>query len=131
MFKLILSFLGGPIVKGLIDGYKIKLESKGKTEQIAADLAGKEIEAEIAANARAHELLKVEQGVWYTAIVRPLFALAIIIYVWKVVVWDKVLGWGTTDPLTGMMAEWAGIIITAYFVGRSFEKISRMILGRR
>jgi hypothetical protein len=34
-----------------------------------------------------------------------------------VIVWDKVLGWGTTDPITGMIADWTGMIITAYVGG--------------
>jgi hypothetical protein len=32
---------------------------------------------------------------------------------WKVIVWEKVLGWGSTDPITGMIADWAGMILTA------------------
>ena len=31
--------------------------------------------------------------------IRPLLALPVIIYLWKVIVWDKVLAWGTTDPI--------------------------------
>jgi hypothetical protein len=44
--------------------------------------------------------------------IRPLLAFPLIIYVWKVIVWDKVLGWGSTDPITGMVADWMGMIIT-------------------
>ena len=33
-----------------------------------------------------------------------------VIFIWKVIVWDKVLGWGSTDPLTGDVSTWAGII---------------------
>ena len=53
----------------------------------------------------ANAVILAEQGRWYTAIVRPLLALPIVIYFWKVIVWDKVLGWGVTDPITGMIAE--------------------------
>ncbi|RDJ94136.1 hypothetical protein B4Q13_16865 [Lacticaseibacillus rhamnosus] len=65
-----------------------------------------------------------EQGRWWTARPRPLFAYAIVIYVWKGVVWDKVLGLGATDPLTGTVGDWAGLIMVAYFGGRSLEKAS-------
>jgi len=71
-----------------------------------------------------------EQGRWYTAQPRLLFALAFIIFVWRVVVFDKVLGWGTTDPLSGGVAQWAMIVLTAYFGGRSLEKVPR-ILARK
>ena len=51
--------------------------------------------------------------------IRPLLALPVIIYLWKVIVWDKVLGLGTTDA-----------IVTTYVGGRSLEKIARTIWRR-
>jgi len=75
----------------------------------------------------ANELLIAEQGHWYTALPRPLFALAFVIYVWKVVVFDKVFGFGSTDPLSGDVAQWAMIVLTAYFGGRSLEKVARVL----
>jgi len=116
MWAAILSFIGGPIVNGLISAYKAKLDAANTTDAQAADLAAKEIAA--------------EQGRWYTAIIRPLFALPLIIYFWKTIIYDKVLGWGVTDPLTGMIGEWAGWIIVAYFGGRSIEKVAR-VFGRK
>ena len=71
--------------------------------------------------------MSAEQGRWYTAIIRPLFAARVIIYFWKVIVWDKVLGLGTTDPITGMIADWTGMIITPYVRGRSIEKVARIL----
>ena len=41
--------------------------------------------------------------------------------------WRQVLGWGTTDPLRGDVAEWAMIVLTAYFGGRSLEKVARIL----
>jgi len=73
-----------------------------------------------------------EQGWWLTAMIRPLIAWPIIIYVWKVVVWDTVLGLGSTPILQGSVGEWSGIIITAYFVGRPIEKgVAALINGRK
>jgi hypothetical protein len=46
------------------------------------------------------------------------------------VVWDRVLGLGTTAALSGDVAQWAMIVLTAYFGGRSLEKVAR-ILGRK
>jgi hypothetical protein len=59
--------------------------------------------------------------------IRPLAALPVMI--WKVVVYDKVLGLGTTDAITGDVGTWAGVIITTYFGGRTIEKVAR-IFGR-
>jgi len=118
--------LGGQIVGGLIEAYRSKLQASNDRDRIAADLAAKEIEAEIEARKQASAIIIAEQGRWYTAIIRPLLALPIIIYLWKVIVWDKVLGLGSTDPLAGMIADWSGLILTAYVGGRSVEKVARI-----
>lgn len=36
------------------------------------------------------------------------------------------MGLGSTDPITGMIADWTGMIITAYVGGRSIEKVARI-----
>ena len=89
-----------------------------------------EIEAEIEARRQASAIIIAEQGRWYTAIIRPLLAAPAIIYFWKVIVWDKVLGLGTTDPMTGMIADWTGMILAAYVGGRSIEKVARIFARR-
>ena len=126
MLAWLASLIGGPIVTGLINAYKAKLDAGNTQDRIAADLAGKEIEAEIEARKQASALIIAEQGRWYTACIRPLFAAPFIIFTWKVVVWDKVLAWGTTDPLSGDVSTWAGYVIIAYFGGRSIEKVARI-----
>lgn len=126
MWSWLASLIGGPVITGLINAYKARLEASNTRDRIAADLAVKEIEAEIAARKEASAIIMAEQGRWYTAVIRPLLALPIIIYLWKVIVYDKVLGLGTTDPLTGMVADWAGVILTAYVGGRSIEKVARI-----
>lgn len=126
MWQWLASFLTGPIVNGAIAAYKAKLEATNSQDRMAADLAAKEIEAEIAARKEASAIIIAEQGRWYTAIIRPLLALPLVIYLWKVIVWDKVLGLGTTDPITGIVADWIGTIVTAYVGGRSIEKVARI-----
>lgn len=118
------------VINGLLDGYRAKLGAENTRDAQAVDLAKKEIEAEIAARAAATEAIKAEQGWWLTAIIRPLFAIPLAIYFAKCVIWDAMLGWGTTDPLRGLVGDWAGLIILAYFVGRPIEKLS-MVFGRR
>jgi len=124
------SLIGGPILKGLLDAYRAKLDAANARDRLAADLAAKEIEAGIDARRQANALIIAEQGRWYTAIIRPLLAAPVIIYLWKVIVWDKVLGLGTTDPLTGTVAEWAGLIVTTYVGGRTVEKVARIFARR-
>lgn len=124
------NLLGGPFAKAAVDAYRARLTAENTSEKIAADLAARALDVEARERELAGKLIVAEQGRWYTALPRPLFAGAFIIYVWKVVVWDKVFGLGATDPLNGEVADWAMIVLTAYFGGRSLEKVAR-ILARR
>jgi len=124
------NLLGGPFARAAVDAYRTKLAAENTSEKIAADLAARELAVEQRERELANEMVLAEQGRWYTAVPRPLFASAFIIYVWKVVVWDKVLGLGTTDALTGDVSQWATIVLTAYFGGRSLEKIVRVLMKK-
>lgn len=126
MWSWLARFLGGPLLNGLISAYKAKLTAANAQDRLAVDLAVKEIEADIESRKQASAIIIAEQGRWYTAMIRPLLAFPIIVYFWKVIVWDKVLGLGSTDPITGMIAEWSGLIVTAYVGGRSIEKVARV-----
>ena len=134
MFATILgwlgSLIGGPFAKAAVDAYRAKLSAENTSEKITADLAARELGVEQREAELANRAVIAEQGRWYTALPRPLFAFAFVIYAWKVVVFDKVLGLGRTDPLTGDVAQWAMIVLTAYFGGRSIEKVAR-ILSRK
>jgi hypothetical protein len=124
------NLLGGPFAKAALDAYRARLAAENASERIAADLAAREMAVEQRERELATEVLIAEQGRWYTALPRPLFAFAFIIYVWKVVVWDRVLGLGSTDALSGDVSQWGMIVLTAYFGGRSLEKVAR-ILARK
>jgi hypothetical protein len=124
------NLLGGPFAKAAVDAYRAKLTAENTSEKIAADLAARELDVEARERELATQVVIAEQARWYTALPRPLFALAFVIYVWKVVVWDRVLGWGSTDALSCDVAQWAMIVLTAYFGCRSLEKVAR-ILGRK
>lgn len=126
IWKWLADLIGGPIVQGLVNGYKAKLEAGNTSERIAADLAARELAVEQRERELASQIVIAEQGRWYTALPRPLFAGAFVIYIWKVVVWDKVLGLGVTDGLSPELSQWAMLILTAYFGGRTLEKVARI-----
>ena len=134
MFATILGWLGnllgGPFAKAAVDAYRAKLTSENTSEKIAADLAAREFGLEQRERELATQVVIAEEGRWFTALPRPLFAFAFVLYIWKVVVWDRVLGLGSTAALTGDVAQWAMIVLTAYFGGRSIEKVAR-ILSRK
>jgi hypothetical protein len=45
----------------------------------------------------------------------------------KCVVWDTVLGLGSTPPLKGDVSIWAGLVMSFYFGKRTFENLARII----
>ena len=45
----------------------------------------------------------------------------------KLLVWDKVLGLGTTDPLAGFASVTANLVVSFYFAKRGFENVARII----
>jgi len=124
------NLLGGPFAKAAVAAYRAKLSAENTSEKVAADLAARELAVEQREREVSGQIVVAEQGHWLTALPRPLFAFAFVIYAWKVVVWDKVLGaWthGATDPLSGDVARWAMVVLTAYFGGRSLEKVARIL----
>ena len=126
MWMLILNFLGGPVISGLISAYKARLAAIDTQDQMALDLLEKEVAADVAARAEATRLLIAEQGRWYTAIIRPLFAAPFIIFGFKVVVWDKVLGWGVTDRLDPNMWSVFQTIVVSYFGATAVERVAKI-----
>ena len=127
MWTWLASFLGGPVVNGLINAYKAKLEAANTEGAQAADLAAKAIAAEIEARKSAQAIIIAEQGRWWTALPRALVQWSFAIFVVKCVVWDTVLSLGTTEPLGGDIQAWAGWVMALWFGGRSLEKIATVI----
>lgn len=125
MWMAILSFLGGPVVKGLIDAYQAKLKAGNIESRIAADLAAGEIAAQTA-EVQAHNELKIAEIGHPWEPEKMAFYVTLIFYA-KCVVWDKVLGLGTTPQLAGDVSTWAGMIMAFYFGKRTFENVARII----
>lgn len=125
MWMTILSFLGGPVIKGLIDAYNAKLKAGNFDNKVAADLAASEIAAQ---SAEASAILKyrtAELGRWYEP--DKLMGYCVAAYFSKLLIYDKVLGLGSTDPLAGFAAVTANLIVSFYFAKRGFENVARII----
>jgi len=45
----------------------------------------------------------------------------------KLLIWDKVLGLGTTDPLAGFAGITANLVVSFYFAKRGFENVARIL----
>jgi len=125
MWMSILGFLGGPVIKGLIDAYQAKLAAGNTDHKIAADLAASEIAAQVSENEAVLRLRAAEIGCWYEP--DKLIGYCVSIYFAKLLVWDKVLGLGSTDPLAGFASTTANLVISFYFAKRGFENVARII----
>lgn len=123
--SMIFSFLGGPVAKALIDAYKAKLSAGNVESKIAADLAGAEIAAQTAEINATTQLKIAEIG--HPWEIEKLFAYITLIYYAKLIIWDKVLGLGTTDALGGWVLWAANLVIGFYFTKRGFENVARII----
>jgi hypothetical protein len=59
-----------------------------------------------------------------------LFAYVTLFFYAKVLIWDKCFGWGSTDAVTGTVAEWAGYVMAFYFGKRGIENVARIVGNR-
>lgn len=125
MWMTIISFLGGPVIKGLIDAYQAKLKAGNTSEKIASDTAAGEMAVQTVEIKAQADYRIAALGYWYEP--DKIMGYAVAIYVAKLLIWDKVLGLGTTDPLVGWIKITANLIVGSYFAKRGFENIARII----
>jgi hypothetical protein len=102
-----------------------KLKAGNTSDKIAADLAGNEIAAQTAETQAVTQLRIAEIGhPWEPD---KLMGYFVAIYFGKLLIWDKVLGLGTTDGLQGFAATTANLVVSFYFAKRGFENVARII----
>jgi hypothetical protein len=128
----IINLLGLPILNGLVRAYEARLAAGNTKDAKATELAIAEIQGEIAARSAAKEVIIAEQGWWLTAMIRPAFALPFVFFIWKIVVWDKVLGLGTTQgSLDPGMRDVLQAIIYSYFGLAAVDRVTRVFGSRK
>lgn len=125
IWNAIIGFVGGPVIKGLLDAYNSHLKATTTDKQTAADLAGKEIAAQTA-EAQAQTQLKIAEVGHFWEPEKFAFYIVLVFFA-KCVVWDTVLGLGTTPSLKGDVSIWAGMVMGFYFGKRTFENVARII----
>ncbi len=89
-------------------------DAQTEQDRIAADVEIERIQGKI----KTHEN---DNRYWGTRWIRPAFAYPLAFYFAKIVVWDKALGLGTSDPLGGELAVIAVTIVGFFFYGRPKE----------
>jgi len=125
MWTWLLSFIGGPVITGVIDGYKAKLAAGNTTDRIAADLAARELSVQQTEVQLQNQLKIAEIGHWYEP--EKLFAYSLWIYFTKVFLYDAAFHLGSTDKVAGDAASWAALVIAFYFGKRGIENVARII----
>jgi len=109
MLAFLLKIGIGSLASKLAAAYKARENAKTDQERIAAD--------------ERIAMLKAQASVQrpIDAVIRILFALPVAIYFGKLYFWDKVLAWGSTDPLSPELDKIAMVIIGFYFIHSIFK----------
>lgn len=128
MWTAILSFLGGPIVNGAIKAYTAKLAAGNTTDKIAADVAARELDVQVRELEAQAALKRAEVGHPWEP--EKLFAYVTLFFYAKCLIWDNCWGLGTTDPIKGSVADWAGYVMAFYFGKRGIENVARIVGNR-
>jgi hypothetical protein len=123
----IISLITGPILGQLTEAYKARLAAGNTGDRLAVDLAARELEVQQRERELQTQILIAEQGNWFTRSIRPLWALPFVLFTFKVVVYDKMFGLGTTDALDPNMWNVFMAMVVAYFGGRSAEKVATTV----
>ena len=120
-FLSILLGLVDPIsrIAGKIADYKIASQhASTDRERVAADERVKGLEAR-------RDVMISEAGSRLNVFVRAGFALPFVAYNFKLVVYDKMLGWGSTDPLSTELFQVEIACIGFYFLHSIFAGVRR------
>lgn len=108
----------GAITEQLKDAYRMKLEAQTNEAKLEADTYIAHLQAQ-------QQVLLAEQGRWLTAWIRPALAFPVVVYIWKLIIWDTILQWGVTQN-PGEFINWVVVtVIGAYMLARPFEKGKR------
>lgn len=124
----LLKFFSGPAVDAFVKGYTAKLQAGNTSENIARDLAARELQVQSTEIMAQNQLKIAEIGHPWEP--EKLAFYVTLTYYAKIVIWDVTLGLGSTDALHGQAATWAQMIMGFYFTKRGAENVAR-IIGRK
>lgn len=135
IWTFLANLIGGPIIKGLLDGYRAKLDAANTRDRIAADLAIKDIEADIEAKKHAKEIRIATSGFWEMRLMTFAIAFPFVMHLWAVWLDTQFrFGWRIAafpEPFN----EWQGAILLSFFgiytVGKGMQSIGTAVAMRR
>lgn len=109
-----IKLIGGPIISGLIDAYKAKLQAGNTDNKIAADEAASEVASKV-------QLKIAEVGHPFEP--EKLGFYIVLLYMGKSMLWDAAFHMGSTDAVSGAVGIWAGMIVTFYYGATNLRRI--------
>lgn len=122
--------LGGKAIDGYFEKKKAEIAAMNTQDRQAAELAVQYMQAENEARRIEADLIKAEQGSWFSRSPRPMIGWIVVLLLAKILIYDKALGqWtgGRTDPLDVNLWWVVTTVIIAYFGSRTVEKLPGVI----
>ncbi len=122
MLKLLGALLSGPIStisNDLKEAYQSKLNASNDAQRIAAD------ERIALLEARKTTILAAQSSP-VERYVRIGFALPFVLYVNKLIIWDKLLEYGATDALSADLTQLMYLVFGGYFLDSSVRQITKV-----
>ena len=110
------------VVNGINAARQAEANAKTDRERVAAQERVKTLEAK-------RDVLVAEAGSLMNGRIRAGFALPFVIYNAKLVLWDKVLGLGSTDPLSAELFQVEIACIGFYFLHDAAATVVRRLRG--
>lgn len=123
MWKLLLGLVTGPlssISNDIKEAYQSKLVAANDAERVAADERINLLEAR-------KSVILAAQSDPIERLVRVGFAIPMVIYTWKLVLWDKVLSLGATDGLSPELWQLFWIVVGGYFIDTTIRGTARIL----
>jgi hypothetical protein len=123
MWKLLLGLVSGPlssISNDLKEAYQSKLNAANDSERIAADERINLLEAR-------KSIILAAQSDPIERLVRIGFAIPMVAYTWKLVLWDKVFALGVTDGLSPELWQLFWIVVGGYFIDTTIRGTARIL----
>lgn len=94
-------------------------------QQAATDQERIAQEERIRALEARRDVLKAESDGRINSVIRALLAVPVVVFLWKVIIWDKVFGWGTTDDLSENLWYVTMMTLGFYYVHWTVGRLKR------
>lgn len=121
MWKILLGLLTGPLGKissDIKEAYQSKLSAANDSERIAADERIARLEA-------SRDIIIANQPNFSFQLVQLGLALPYVLYNAKLVFWDKIMGWGVTEPLSPELTYIQMMVLGGFFLDQGIKRYKK------